>query len=175
MRKLLTTALLATTIFGSVCPALAVTDQQVAQHNALAAALQSHGIQLYLDAEICHTKPVAGFYHSPSKSLILCNNGKTDMTDDNLDTLRHESVHAMQDCANGIKGDQNLQRVLKPGQAEELAAKTGLSLERIREIYLSHGVDEYTITLEYEAFTAAAAMDADTIAQALNIFCGAAK
>lgn len=173
MRKLLTAALLATTMFGSVCPALAVSQETASQHNALAAALQANGITLYLDADVCRTKPVAGFYHSQSKSLVLCNGGKSEMTDDNLDTLRHESIHAMQDCALGVMGDNRLGRVLKPGTVEDLAQKHGLSLERIRQIYLSHGVDEYTITLEYEAFTGAAGMSAGTIAEALNIFCGA--
>jgi hypothetical protein len=174
MRKLLTAALLATTMFGSVAPALATGLNEFQQHNNLISALVSHGIRVYLDGETC--KPgLSGFYHSSTKSLVLCNGGSTQMTDENMDTLRHEAVHAMQDCRDGIKGNQRLDRVLKPGTVEGLASDTGLSLERIREIYLSHGVDEYTITLEYEAFTAAAAMDAGTIATALNTFCGAAN
>lgn len=172
MQKLLTIALLATTVFGSVTPALAVTDQEAAEHNALAGALNRAGITLYLDADVCRSEAgLAGFYHSPSRSMVLCNKGSKEMTADNLDTLRHESIHAIQDCKNGVQGDSVLRNALKPGVVEQLAARSGLSLERIRQIYRSHGASNEVIGLEYEAWTGAATMSASTIATALTTMC----
>jgi hypothetical protein len=175
MIRFLTAALLATTMLGAIAPALAVTQEQADQHNVLIGTLERYGVRVSLDDQLCRERPIDGFYHSPSKTLTLCNGGSTSMTDANLDTLRHESIHAMQDCRNGIQGDRILGHVLKSGAAASMAAEYGISPERIRQLYLSHGVDEYTVTLEYEAFAGAAAMSADTIAQALDIFCSAAQ
>ncbi len=175
MIRFLTAALLATTMLGAVAPALAVTETEAAEHNVLINTLQGHGISVFLNADECAAGNLSGFYHSPSKSLVLCNQGSREMTDENLDTLRHESIHVAQDCRNGIKGDKNMQRILKPGAAQLLADEAGLNLDRIREVYLGNGMDEYVVLLEYEAFAAAATMDAATIAQALDIFCSAAQ
>lgn len=170
MQKLLTAALLATTIFGSVAPALATAQDEYQEHNNLVSALVRNGVKVYLDGDMC--KPgLAGFYHSPSMSLVLCNGGSTVMTDDNMDTLRHEAIHAVQDCKDGVQGNRALHHVLKPGAVEELAAATGISLDRIVEVYRSHGQDDYVISLEFEAFTGAAGMSAGTIAKALDTMC----
>ena len=172
MQRFLATALLATTIFGAACPALAISDATAAQHNDPTAALTEVGIKLYLDADLCRTrKGLSGFYHSPSLSMVLCNNGSKEMTEENLDTLRHESVHVVQDCKNGIKGDRVLQRVLKPGVAQALAAQYGINLDRITEVYRGQGQDDHVVSLEHEAFTAAAGMSAATIASAVRIAC----
>ena len=170
MIRFLTTALLATTIFGSVTPALAeISPQVAAEHNALSAALTARGISLYLDEEDCHTRPVAGFYHGPSKSLVLCNNGSATMTEDNLDTLRHESIHFIQDCANGAI-DGHLRTILEPGQARAMLAQSGQDPEWIRRTYESHGAGAH-VPFEEEAFGAAAVMPASAIVQAMDIFC----
>lgn len=172
MRKLLAAALLATTIFVIASPTPTISDATAAQHNALTDALAKAGIKLYLDADICRTTTgLAGYYHSPSKSLVLCNKGSKQMTEENLDTLRHEAIHAIQDCKNGVQGDRILQPVLKPGVARNLASQHGIDLERIRQVYSSRNVDQAVINLEYEAFAAAAGMSANTIATALRTTC----
>jgi len=170
MRKLLTAVLLAATILGSAAPSLATAPSEYDEHNALADALRANGITLYLDAGICHTKPLAGFYHSPTKSLVLCNNGSATMTDENMDTLRHEAIHVIQDCKLGIMGDRKLGKVFKPGVVEQLARDFGVNLDRIKQVYESHGQHD-VVELEYEAFAGAAGMPARTIARALNVMC----
>lgn len=168
----LAAALLAVTLSGSAGPALAISDATAAQHNDLTEALVGAGIKLYLDADICRANSrLGGFYHSPSLSLILCNKGSKKMTEENLDTLRHEAIHVIQDCKNNIQGDKILGRVLKPGTIESLAEKHGISLEQIARVYKSQGADPSVIQLEYEAFTAAAGMSASTIASAVRIMC----
>lgn len=173
MRHFLTAALLATTMLGSVSPALAISDATAAQHNELISALTEVGIKVYTDGAVCHKRPLSGFYHSPSKSLVLCNNGSREMTEENLDTLRHEAIHAIQDCKNGIQGDRILHRVLKPGTVQSLAQKHGINLDRIKTVYKSHGASQEVIQLEYEAFTGAAGLSAPTIASALRAMCPA--
>ena len=173
MRKLLTAALLAASILANAAPAVAVSQATAAQHHDLAEALVDAGITLYLDAELCRLNPQHdGFYHSPSRSLVVCNEGSSNMTENSLDTLRHEAIHVVQDC-KGVLGDQVLDNVLKPGVVRELAARHGVDLGLIREIYSQNGADARVISLEYEAFVAAAAMPASTIASAVRITCEA--
>lgn len=172
MKKLLTAALLAATLFGSVAPSYATAPDEYQEHNALVSALQNAGISVHLDADICRKyTDLAGFYHSPSKSLVICNKGSRTMNEENLDTLRHEAIHAIQDCKNGVQGDSVLRPVLKPGVVEYLAGSHGVDLDRITHIYGSKGASQEVIRLEHEAFTAAAGMDASTIANALGAMC----
>ncbi len=172
MRKFLTATLLATTILGAASPALAISDKVAAEHNALVSALQNAGISVHLDANLCRKRSsFAGFYHSPSKSLVICNKGSRAMNEENLDTLRHEAIHAIQDCKNGVQGDNVLHPVLKPGVVEYLAGNHGVDLDHITYVYGSKGASHEVIHLEHEAFTAAAGMSADTIASALRIMC----
>lgn len=174
MRKFLIAALLASTVFGTVAPSYATAPDEYQEHNDLVAALQANGVQVYLDSDEC-VPGLGGFYHSPSRSLVICNGGSREMTPENMNTLVHEAVHASQDCKNGVQGDRILHPVLKPGVIEELAAQTGTDLDRIVEVYRSHGANDQTIYLEFEAFTVAAGMPASAVTAALNTFCGAAR
>lgn len=171
MKKLLVTALLVATAFGSVSPALAdvITPAVAQEHNNLVAALAARGISLHLDAAICEVNPIGGFYHGQSRALVICNDGSTEMTEENLDTLRHESVHFMQDCRDGII-DGKLNTVLKPGQARAMLAASGQDPTWIERVYTSHDKGEH-VPYEEEAFGIAATMSPNTIVSALDIFC----
>jgi len=170
MQKLLTAALLAVTAFSSASPALADITPAVAQeHNNLVAALAARGISLHLDAAICKSNPIDGLYHGASRSLVICNGGSTEMTENNLDTLRHEAVHFMQDCRDGVV-DGNLTTVLKPGQARAMLASSGQDPTWIERVYTSHGKEAH-VPYEEEAFGIAAVVSPGTIISALNIFC----
>lgn len=170
MRKFLTAALLVSTVFCTAAPCYATALDEYQEHNDLVVALQANGVQVYLDSDEC-VPGLGGFYHSPSRSLVICNGGSAEMTDENMDTLRHEAIHAIQDCKDGVQGNRGLHHVLQPGAAELLAAQHGVDLDRIAQAYRGHGADDHVISLEYEAFTAAAGMSASTIAQALNMMC----
>lgn len=173
MRHFLTATLLATILFTSASPALAISDATAVQHNELVSALTEVGIKVYTDADVCHKRPLSGFYHGPSRSLVLCNKGSREMTEENLDTLRHEAIHVIQDCKNGAQGDEIFQRALKPGSVQALAQQYGISLDRIKTMYESRGASQEVIQLEYEAFTGAAGLSAPTIASAVRVMCSA--
>jgi hypothetical protein len=174
MRKFLITALFAATILGTATPSYATAPDEYQEHNDLVTALLANGVLVYLDSDEC-VLGLGGFYHSPSRSLVICNGGSRQMTPENMNTLVHEAVHASQDCRNGVQGDRILHPVLKPGVIEELAAQTSTDLNRIAEVYRSHGADDQTISLEFEAFTVAAGMPASAVTAALNTICGAAR
>lgn len=172
MRKLLTVSLLVTAVFGLAKPAESqyISKAVADQHNALVAALVDRGVSVYLDADTCQENAgLSGFYHGASSSLVLCNKGSENMTAENMDTLRHESIHFLQDCKDGII-DGHLVPVLKPGAAQELLVQGGHDADAIRRLYTSKGRGAH-VHLEEEAFGAAATMPAATIATAINTIC----
>jgi len=167
IRNLLTFALLATTVAGSAAPSFAMDRG----HAELLGALAARGITLYNDADLCESRPeLDGFYHGGSRSLVVCAEGSwANLSENDLDTIRHESVHFMQDCANGSI-DGNLRRVLKPGQAHAMLVATGQNPDLIAQVYSSKGKGEH-VPYEEEAFGIAAALPASAITHALNAIC----
>ena len=164
--------LLAAVLSGGLAPlsAHAITPEVAEAHNLLTDSLVRRGITLYADAPACQTYPeLEGYYNGSERALVLCNDGSLKMTEENLDTLRHETVHFIQDCADGTI-DNTLRTVLQPGKAEELLEAAGLSAQHIEQAYVDLGKASH-VPLEKEAFAVAATMDAGTINTALNIFC----
>lgn len=170
----LVSVLLAIILAGVVIPAPAYAEYihpDVAEaHNLLVDALVRRGISLYVDSPACQSSPgLEGYYSGSQRALVLCNDGSLRMTEDNLNTLRHEATHFIQDCADGAI-DNTLRTVLKQGQARELLSTAGLDADLIREVYSVMGQANH-VPLEEEAFAVAATMNPGTIVAAMNIFC----
>jgi hypothetical protein len=167
IRKLLTAALLAATVVGAAAPALAIDED----HAALLNAVHARGVTLYNDGDFCQQdKDVDGFYHGPSKALVICSEGTwLDLSENQLDTIRHETAHFIQDCADGnINGSLDL--ILKPGAAVSMLNRTNLDPMGIIRTYTQKGRAAH-IPVELEAFGIARGHDAKTIKQALELFC----
>lgn len=150
----------------------AITDSEAISHNALINALNRAGVQVYADADQCATDKVNGFYHSPSKALVLCNDGSKVMTDNNLDTLRHESIHVVQDCKAGKVGDKKMARVMNPGEAVKLLRRGGYDPDLVHNAYKARGASDFVIDLEFEAWGGAATLSPYQITHALDTYCG---
>ena len=149
----------------------AITDSEAASHNALVMALNRVGVEVYADADQCDAGKVNGFYHSPSKSLVICNGGSKTMTDENLDTLRHESIHVVQDCKAGVLGDKRMAEVMNPLEAVQLLRRSGYDPDRVRNAYKARGASDHVIKLEFEAWAGAANLRPEQITQALDVYC----
>jgi len=165
-------ALLAAILLVAAVPgsAYAISPVTAEAHNLLTDGLVRRGISLYADSPACQTNPgLEGYYSGSQRALVLCNDGSLRMTENNLDTLRHEATHFIQDCADGTI-DNTLRTVLKPGQARALLSAAGLDAGRIHEVYSELGQAD-RVPFEEEAFAVAATMRAETIGQALDIFC----
>ena len=152
-------------------PAFALTEADAIAHNKLAEALTDRGIKLYTDAADCKGGGLAGFYHSPSRSLVICNKGSAKMTAANLNTLRHETIHIIQDCKVGGLGDQRLGSVYNPTAIKNLAKSHNLDLPAIAAAYSARGANAQVVSLEYEAWTASVAYNADQIRTKLEQTC----
>lgn len=191
-RQLLSTlALAATVTFGAapvVNAATPANDNSLQAHGELLQAVIDNGVRVYINPGHCgleQFKGVAGFYVSQSRIFVVCqDNGKADgnmveWTDNDLDTIRHEAQHMVQDCKDGL-GDNSLVNFFPVGDAPEGVitlqqfSSGVLSLDEIGSIYstyTSRGADMHTVLLEIEAFAVARAVPASSITAALNNVC----
>lgn len=166
--KLFFSALLASLIFSSPVLAAGVTKQEGAEADVLVELIRAQGITVYLDSDVCETAPLDGFYSGVRKVLVLCNKGSREVTQANLNTLRHETMHIMQDCKDG-KLDNKLNTILKQGEAEKILKENGISPERIKSVYNSFGKGDH-VPFELEAF-AGGTMPTRVIIKAFNTYC----
>ena len=157
-------------------------------HVSLVETLGRAGVRVYFNPYICEPKDglnPSGLYVSQSRQLIVCQDkGKWDgetvaFTANDLDTLRHESQHVIQDCADGI-GDNSLVNMFPVVKTKgskslsEFVSGSGLSprtLMHVFSTYSSVGADNKMIALEFEAFAVANSIPAAQIAQAVADTC----
>ena len=157
-------------------------------HITLVDTLTSAGIRVYFNPYICEPKDglnPSGLYISQSRQLIVCqDHGKWDgeivpFTANDLDTLRHESQHVIQDCADGI-GDNSLINMFPVVKTKgrtsllEFVSNSGLSPRTLMHIFTTYtqaGADNKVIGLEFEAFAVAHSISASTITEAVEKVC----
>jgi len=176
IKSLLLAAFSAAFFLASPAHAYTQHDIDATGHNRLIKVLSNHGITSYLDADVCETQGLSGFYHSPTRSLVLCNKGSKQMSRENLDTLRHESIHVAQDCRAGKLGDKRMGTVFPFGYVENAAQLYNIDLDNINHIYtVRRGASAEVVRLEYEAFAGAAALTADEVSELVKRWCPIVK
>jgi hypothetical protein len=84
-------------------------------HTELARAVASTGVKLLINVPACQTKDAYGWYDSRKTQLVICQENATGSemvawTVEDLDTLRHEAHHLVQDCIDNVL-DGNLDTV----------------------------------------------------------------
>ena len=96
---------------------------------------------------------------------------------EDLDTLRHESHHVVQDCVAGDIADGSLSTLFDDPDEWKEFVSSGLSETAIRGIIeaYSTGDNNGLVARELEAFSVASSVDADTIAVKVLEACGYGK
>lgn len=182
--RLATSALVAITAIGAAAtPTLAAND--FAAHQDLWNAVSEVGVRTYINPKQCFGGKSApdGFYVSNGGILAICQDNATkpgeqvDWTDNDLDTLRHEAIHLLQDMIDG-RGDNSLPHVISDdGKRSEyvigVLGRNGAA--RVIRSYSNRGVKPHQIHNELEAFAFAADVDASDIALALRRAAGLTK
>ena len=179
MKKFLT-ALVASVV--SLTPTGAMAgNNNIDEHQKLWDTLSNIGVTtLVNDSRYCE-KDVMGLYYPYQRTLVVCqenarvNNGRMiEWTDEDLDTLRHEAHHVVQDCLDRYLGDGHL-TVLFDGPGELHQFYTGIlsprQVEWIVNTYTKNGGDSKVIKLELEAFAVAQGVGPVSIADALTNNC----
>jgi hypothetical protein len=154
------------------------TTNSVSDHYILVQALERVGITVVLNSPYYCDKQTAGAYHSSAKTLVVCQENATRPYDDqgwtayDLDTLRHEGHHVVQDCLAGAVGDSDFDVLFTAEQEFEEFVRGALTDNEIDWIIMTYADGgEEVIMHELEAFASAKAVTPQTIAEAISNTC----
>ncbi|WNL51027.1 metallopeptidase [Synechococcus phage S-CREM2] len=193
--KLLSSVLAATVTLTASAPVISSPANPTSdpnnfqRHVELVQALEQVGVNVYFNHPSCHQPKlgkIQGYYLSQSKTMVICQDNArigqegVPFTANDLDTIRHEAQHVIQDCKDGI-GNSKLHNVFPIVASEgeislqQFVATSGLSEETLLRIFSDYsalGYSKEAIALEFEAFAVAHAVPAATIAEVLKSECG---
>ena len=151
-------------------------------HDQLWQSLQRAGVTLRVNnPELCGDNSGGGHYNSLYRTLVICQDGQSQATSgeqvqwtaNDMDTLRHEAHHVIQDCLSGALGDGNMKPVYTDPDAWK-AFVTKMPQDKIDQIidqYKSMGASNHLLYLELEAFSAAHNVGPLNIAKGLDRVC----
>ena len=165
LRTIAALTIAASTAVCSIAPAAHARGYEVGMpHSHLIQAIKATGIQFRLNPASCDQDTSFGWYWAAKNELVVCqtlrNRGgnygqETVWTNEDLDTLRHEAHHLVQDCMKGGYRDGLLGSVyVKP-------IRFGLDVlgqdfvQTIVKEYSEAGVDKHSQIMEVEAFAVA--------------------
>ena len=152
------------------------------QHQSLWNDLEAVGVDIYVnDPGACKQGSFNGRYISAQRRLDVCQDNYTPYTQaqwtpNDLDTLRHEAHHVLQDC-NGEPFDSRLNKFFPTGDYQEFVSSvlTEAQINKITDSYRLGGASDYMIELELEAFSVAQSVSAHVIGDKLIEFCEVSK
>jgi len=147
----------------SVATTRGIVEGSPEAHELLVQEIRNNGVKIVINDEYCgEEEGLNGFYSGQKKLLVVCqDNGVPGgpvvaWTANDLDTLRHEAQHFIQDCRVGSNHDHALAPVYHSPSA---LAQEVLGPERVVDIttrYRENGASDLVLLLEYEAFAVAA-------------------
>ena len=161
---------------------VAVVAGPMEDHEQLWQSLQRAGVTLRVNnPQLCGENTGGGMYNSLYRTLVICQDGKASAssgqqvawTENDMDTLRHEAHHVIQDCLDGTLGDGRMLPVYTDtDQWKEFVSKMPQDkIDFIIEQYRSMGADNHLLYLELEAFSAAHVVSAVNIARGVDKVC----
>ena len=169
------TASVAALMMGAT-PAMAATEMELRAHGKLVDTVRSTGVSVYFNPPLCDNEGAPmGYYDGQNKVMVVCQDNKitgsdkiVEWTDNDLDTIRHESHHLVQDCRDGVL-DSDLLPVYKDPIAFGRLIMGQDGIEWVADTYSE--ASKEVIILEIEAFSVAANNDiADQLGDIKN-FC----
>ena len=156
-----------------------VVEGSADAHMLLVEAIGRNGVTFAVNHSYCgERKGVMGFYSGKKRLLVVCqDNGVAggpivQWTANDMDTLRHEAQHMIQDCIAGTNHDHELAPVYKSPieLAEDVMGPEAIA--QITKRYRENGASDLVLLLEYEAFAVAAMNVPAEQAQDVQTYCG---
>ena len=174
MNKFLPIAAAVATAF-SITPAQAST---MPAHSRLIDEVKRVGVSIYVNPPECKLASYAGYYRSAASRMVICqdngiagSNRQASWTANDLDTLRHESHHVVQDCIGLIRGNNELGTIYaKPFVFAQRYFGT-ITIENILATYKGLGASPQVQVLEVEAFAVAEMNNPDQQVANLRKYC----
>ena len=184
--KALFTALLMVGVTAPVSATPTYEDRgTIEEHIELLQTIDDIGITVFINDPIkCReNSDVAGYWHGAQQTFVLCQErirrskfpvwtGEVVLaSDDDLDTIRHEAHHIVQDCIDG-RLDGGLQPFFSGDNLVEfLAGYPDWKEAKVAEIYREDGASERVINHEIEAWAVADMVSANTISNVIRQVC----
>ena len=161
MNKLTSLAVATATALSVSAPAQAATFHD---HIPLWNAVHAATVTIHLNEDYCDHRPnVAGVYSSQARAMLICQQnripGSTEevgWTAFDLDTLRHETHHLVQDCLGNGKGNGLLVAMYEDPYGYARNYFANLQSNAIVNSYKSKGLNNRLALVELEAFAVAA-------------------
>jgi hypothetical protein len=156
-----------------------VSAKMNSSHDELKRALNDVGVEVFLnETKLCNGSK-SGMYSPDYDAILICQDDRietsdqeVEWTENDYDTLRHESQHVVQDCMEGI--DNNKMSLFFSNEIEYLEfvimGLTKSEFFQIVEAYRPLGDD--VLLNELKAFAVAKGVKPDTIAKAIRGVCG---
>lgn len=163
MKRLSTIAITALTALATVAttaiPAVAQRKSNYSHHVLLGQAIRSTGVNYKINPAECWEGSFFGYYWALKNRFVVCQEYKVsvgveeDWTEEDLDTVRHEAQHLVQDCLDGER-----QGALGSVYKDPLAlAKNILGDRGIRGVLKAYSdKSDHVKVMELEAFSVAA-------------------
>ena len=173
MNKITTIALSALTLVATTAPQ-AMAKSNYRSHMTLGNVIRSTGINFKINPARCWDRNSFGWYWAAQNEMVICQENKRSVgveaqwTEEDLDTLRHEAQHLIQDCMDGSRQGA-LGAVYKDpiGLAKDVLGNDGI--QNIIEAYSD--VSDHIKVMELEAFSVAAMNDPLDQARDIQKFC----
>ena len=161
---------------------VAVVAGPMEDHDQLWRSLQQAGVTLRVNnPQLCGDNTGGGHYNSLYRTLVICQDGKGTASSDqqvawttnDMDTLRHEAHHVLQDCLDGTLGNGQMLPVYTDAEKwkEFVRLMPQEKIDFIIAQYKELGANDQLLYLELEAFAAAHHVGAVNIAKALTQVC----
>ena len=103
-------ALATLTAVVGLAPAAQARQSNFEHHQMLWQAAEATGVRVAINVARCDTEPAYGWYWAAANELVVCqenkipgSNKEVRWTEEDLDTLRHEVHHLVQDCRDGLR------------------------------------------------------------------------
>ena len=172
--RLATTAVMAASIIGGAVPEAKAGQSNYTDHITLGNVVRSTGISFKINPARCWDRNSYGWYWAAQNEMVICQENKRSVgvevqwTEEDLDTLRHEAQHLIQDCMDGSRQGA-LGAVYKdPIQlAKDILGTDGIA--GVLSAYSS--VSDHIKVMELEAFAVAAMNDPIDQARDIQKFC----
>lgn len=177
--KLLASIAAGVASLGLSLPAVAGSNS-MEEHRRLWDSVEQAGVTVVLNSPVVCDSKTSGQYNSGEGLLFVCQENATvpykdiGWTDYDLDTLRHEAHHVVQDCVAGGLGDWEFQPLFRDEDELLEFITSSLTEDEIRwviDTYTVAGLPEDVIAQELEAFAAAKVVSAETIANVVTEVC----
>ena len=151
------------------------------QHKRLLNVVESLGVQVAINDSYCKKLNMFnGFYINKKKQLYICQDnslmdGKiVEWTENDFDTIRHETFHLIQDCIDGKLGDGKYKSFYSDDELIQVVLDSGITMKRLQRyvnLYTILGESSHGTMLEMEAISSSKVMSADDITEKIIDVC----